>query len=207
MSSLSIVDGRVSAVDVIRVDDGTSLSVSCDNVVIAAGPWTGPLSKSLLPKPIPITSYAGHSVILTPSVPPSADCLFAVVHTEHASHQAQVIPRSSGDIYISGVNDTLDLPPTPEAAMPRATEIAKLKEIADTLLPGYSIKREQLCFRPMTKNGVPFICRYPEVKGVYVGAGHSHFGVILGPGTGKILSEMILGKELSADIGQLPLLD
>ena len=205
--SLSIIDGRVSEVGVLRADNGISVSLPCDNVVIAAGPWTGPISKSLLPKPIPITSYAGHSVILAPSTPSSADCLMAVVHTENASYRAQIIPRSTGEIYISGINDTLDLPPTPEAAVPQATEIAKLKMIADKLLLGYSIKKEQLCFRPMTESGLPFIGSYPEVRGVYVGAGHSHFGVILGPGTGKVLSEIMLGEELSADISQLPSLE
>lgn len=207
MSSIYITDGQVSEVRAICVDSSISVSLPCDNVVIAAGPWTEPLSKTLLPKPIPITSYAGHSVILIPSIPPSADCLMAVLYTENAIYRAQVIPRSSGEIYISGINDTLDLPSTPEAAIPQATEIAKLKEIADVLLPGYSIKKEQLCFRPMTKHGLPFIGAYPEVRGIYIGAGHGHFGIILGPGTGKVLSEMILGEELSADITLLPLLE
>jgi glycine/D-amino acid oxidase-like deaminating enzyme len=206
VSSLSIIDGQVSEVHAIRVDNGTSVSLPCDNVVIAAGPWTGPLSKSLLPKPIPIASSAGHSIILITSIPPTAHCLMAIVHTENATYRAQVIPRSSGEIYISGINDTLDLPPNPEAAIPQPTEIAKLMEIADALLPGYSVKKEQLCFRPMTKDGLPFIGTYPEVRGVYVGAGHGHFGIILGPGTGKVLSEMILGETLGADISMLPLL-
>src|SRR5437660_170061 len=63
VSSLSIVDGRVSEVEVLLVENDLSVSLPCDNVVIAAGPWTGPLSKSLLPKPIPVTSDAGHSVL------------------------------------------------------------------------------------------------------------------------------------------------
>jgi glycine/D-amino acid oxidase-like deaminating enzyme len=54
----------------------------------------------------------------------------------------------------------------------------------------------------MTERGRPFIGPYPGVIGVYVGSGHSHFGIILGPGTGKVLSEMILGEELSVDVGQ-----
>lgn len=114
---------------------------------------------------------------------------------------------SSGEIYISGINDSYELPPTPEAAIPLATEIAKLKEIADTLLPVYRIKKEQLCFRPMTESGNPFIGLYPQVTGVYIGAGHSHFGIILGPGTGKVLSEMIMGEELTTDVSQFSLPD
>jgi glycine/D-amino acid oxidase-like deaminating enzyme len=205
-TSLSIENGRVTGVEVDCTDTKT-MTLPCDSLVIAAGPWCGPLSNSKfrLPKPIPITSYAGHSVLLRPTVATSADCLFMTVRTRDSTYHAEIIPRSSGQIYISGINDALVLPPTPNAAIPLKTEIAKLKEIADAILPEYSIEKEQLCFRPMTEKGTPFICPYPQVEGVYVGAGHGHFGIILGPGTGKVLSEMILGEELSADISQFSL--
>jgi len=202
-TSLSVVDGRVTGIDVDLGDMKTR--VVCDKVVIAAGPWSGPLSEVLLPKPIPITSYAGHSILIQPSVVPGADCLFMTVRIQNSAYDVQIIPRSSGEIYISGVNDTLPLPSTPDAAIPLKTEIDKLKEIADIILPRYSIKKEQLCFRPMTDKGTPFICPYVAVNGVYIGVGHGHFGIILGPGTGKVLSEMILGEKLSADISQLSL--
>jgi len=130
----------------------------------------------------------------------------AIIHTDHTSYRAQIFPRNSGEIYICGINDELPLPSTPEAAIPIATEIAKLKETADTILPEFSIETEQLCFRPMTAEGLPFIGLYPGIEGLYVAAGHSHYGIILGPGTGKVLSEMILGEELSADLSQLPTL-
>ena len=203
-TSLLIEHGRVTEIHVTCTDTKT-LTLACDKLVLAAGPWSGPLSESLLPKSIPITSYAGHSVLLQPSIAPSADCLFITVHTQNSTYRAEIIPRSSGEVYISGINDALVLPPTPDVAIPLETEIDKLKEIADTILPGYTIQKEQLCFRPMTENGTPFICAYPEVDGVFIGTGHSHFGIILGPGTGKVLSEMILGEELSADVSQFAL--
>jgi glycine/D-amino acid oxidase-like deaminating enzyme len=205
-TSLSIESGKVTGIEVDCA--GENMTLRCDSLVIAAGPWSGPLSTSKfrLPKPIPITSYAGHSILVRPSITTTPDCLFMIVRTPLGStYRAEIIPRSSGQIYISGINEALLLPPTPSAATPLKTEIAKLKEIANTILPEYSIEKEQLCFRPMTEMGTPFICRYPEVNGVYVGAGHGHFGIILGPGTGKVLSEMILGEELSSDISQFSL--
>src|SRR5205814_4262229 len=107
-------------------------------------------------------SYAGHSVLLRPSSAVSADCLFLTLYTKN-SYRAEVVPRSSGDIYISGVNDTLVLPPTPDAALPQKSEIKKLKEIADAIFMDYTIVKEQLCFRPMTDHRKPFICPYPKV--------------------------------------------
>jgi glycine/D-amino acid oxidase-like deaminating enzyme len=57
----------------------------------------------------------------------------------------------------------------------------------------------------MTEFGELFLGPVPEVKGVWIGAGHSFWGITLGPGTGKVLSEMVLGEELSADISPLSL--
>jgi glycine/D-amino acid oxidase-like deaminating enzyme len=184
--------------------DGTNLSLPCDNVVIAAGPWTGPLSKSLLPTPIPITPYAGHSVVLRPSAKVTEDCLFMTLNTQHSSYP-EIFPRPGGEIYIGGVNDNLALPPTPEDVVLQERDLKKLRDIADEIFTDYTIEKEQLCFRPMTESATPFISPVPEVSGAYVGAGHSYSGIMLGPGTGKVLSEMVLGKELSADVSQLKL--
>jgi glycine/D-amino acid oxidase-like deaminating enzyme len=202
-SSMSSEKGRVIQICV-TCTEGSILTLPCDRLLIAAGPWTGPLSDSLLPTRIPIEPYAGHSVILRPSTATSPHSLFVTLYGQR-SYRAEVVPRSSGDIYISGVNDTLTLPPTPDLAIPRKTEIDKLKEVADAILPSYTVVKEQLGFRPMTEHGKPYICPYPEVDGVFVGAGHGHFGIILGTGTGKVLSEMILGDELSVDVSQFSL--
>jgi glycine/D-amino acid oxidase-like deaminating enzyme len=207
-SKLDIEDGSVKAVRAIR-PDGTTFTIPCDNIVIAAGPWTGPLSKTLqLPKQIPVTSYAGHSIIIRPSSATTlgADCLFMTLNTRGGggnSYNPEIFPRTSGEIYICGVNENLSLSPTPVDAHPRSKDISKLKEIANTLFSEYTIEKEQLCFRPMTPHGEPFIGPVQGVKGVYIGAGHSFWGITLGPGTGKVLTEMILNEPLSADITSL----
>jgi glycine/D-amino acid oxidase-like deaminating enzyme len=201
-SSLSLASGRVMEIDV-AFGDETTLTLPCDNLVIAAGPWSGLLSE-LLPIPIPITSHAGHSVLLHTSPSVGADCIFMSLNTQVSSYP-QILPRRSGEVYIAGVNTSFVLPATPEDATPQKAEIDKLKEIADTVLLDYTIGKEQLCFRPMTKSGKPYICPFPGVNGVYVGTGHSYFGITLGPGTGKILSEMVLCEELSIDVSQFTL--
>jgi glycine/D-amino acid oxidase-like deaminating enzyme len=118
--------------------DGTTLSLACDNVVIAAGAWTGPFSRYLLPKEIPISSYAGHSVVVTPSTSVTADCLFMTLDIRNSFYHPEIFARSCGEVYICGVNDALTLPPNPEAAVPRENDIQKLKEIADTILSAYT---------------------------------------------------------------------
>lgn len=201
-TGLTIENHKVRAVQA-RLTDGTTVVLPCDSLVIATGPWTGPLSKSLLPTPIPITSYAGHSLIVRPPVPVSEDCLFMSLNLKNSSYYPEFFPRISGQVYICGVNDTLSLPDNPEAAVPRNQDIERLRDIASEVLGEYSIDKEQLCFRPMTTHGNPFVCPVPDVAGAWVGAGHSFWGITLGPGTGKVLSEIILGEKLSADVSNL----
>ncbi len=203
-TKLDIKDGIVDRVHAKRLD-GSTLEIPCDNVVIAAGPWTGPLSEKLLPKPIPVTSYAGHSIIIRPSTTLTADCLFMTLNTQKTSYHPEIFPRTSGELYICGVNENLPLSPTPVDAIPQPKDISKLKDIADTLFSEYTLEKEQLCFRPMTQHGEPFVGPVPQVKGVFVGAGHSFWGITLGPGTGKVLAELILNEALSADITALGL--
>lgn len=216
-TKLDIQDGQVKAVHAIR-QDGTSLTIACDNIVIAAGPWTCALSKRLLPshsssESIPITSYAGHSIIIRPTSMATttthlpAECLFMTLKTrQNSSYNPEIFPRSSGQVYLCGINSAhLPLPSTPLAALPQPKEISKLKDIAETLFGEYTLEKEQLCFRPMTSHGDPFVGPVGGVEGVYVGAGHSFWGITLGPGTGKVLAEMVLGEHscLSADVSAL----
>jgi glycine/D-amino acid oxidase-like deaminating enzyme len=75
--------------------------------------------------------------------------------------------------------------------------------------------RKGLCFRPVTRRGTPILARIEEERlggmrtrgawegGVFVAAGHGPWGIALSLGTGKVMSEMIDGKETSADVVEL----
>jgi len=51
--------------------------------------------------------------------------------------------------------------------------------------------------RPYTPDHLPIVSRVPTVPGLYVAAGHEGDGIGLAPITGKVISEMILGKPTS----------
>jgi glycine/D-amino acid oxidase-like deaminating enzyme len=72
--------------------------------------------------------------------------------------------------------------------------------------------REGLCFRPVSQRGTPLVGKVPdkylpmntgEGGGVYIASGHGPWGVSLSLGTGKVASEMILGRKTSADVKAL----
>jgi glycine/D-amino acid oxidase-like deaminating enzyme len=84
-------------------------------------------------------------------------------------------------------------------------------------LEDLTIVREGLCFRPVSRTGVPVIVRLSTAQlggvrvdeggggGVFVASGHGPWGISLSLGTGLVVSEMVLGREVSADVGGLGL--
>ena len=56
------------------------------------------------------------------------------------------------------------------------------------------------CYRPVTTDGVPLIGPIVGAPGVYVATGHSAWGILNAPATGRMVAEMILdGHSHSVD--------
>jgi D-amino-acid dehydrogenase len=54
-------------------------------------------------------------------------------------------------------------------------------------------------YRPCSPDGLPYIGAVPTYNNLYIGTGHGMMGMSLGPATGKLLAEQILGLETSID--------
>jgi len=54
--------------------------------------------------------------------------------------------------------------------------------------------RQWAGLRPGTTDGVPYVSEHPEIKGLYINAGHFRNGVVLGLASARLLSGMILGQ-------------
>lgn len=164
------------------------------------------------------------------------------VFTDHplsCGFSPEVFSRRGGEIYIAGLNSPqMPLPSLAEDTsklMDRA-EIDRLRAVAVRLMGGLAdgceestnetantddleILREGLCFRPVSRHGVPIISRIPNnllgnktrsssserstEGGVFVATGHGPWGIALSLGTGKVVAEMIQGLKTSADISDL----
>ncbi|KAI9864652.1 MAG: hypothetical protein M1813_003141 [Trichoglossum hirsutum] len=167
-------------------------------VILTAGPWT----PTLLPT-LPIPAHRAHSILIQPSQPVSANTLF----TSFLSHPCnpEIYPRPDSSVYACGPTDTtVPLPATTAlvAVDPaRCTEIKKqVSAISPTLRDGV-VTTEQACYLP---GGGPWIGRARTGDGVFVAAGHTCWGIMNAPATGKLLAEMVFeGKATSADVRRL----
>ena len=58
-----------------------------------------------------------------------------------------------------------------------------------------------VCYRPVTRDGLPLIGRVPGVEGAYVATGHSVWGILNAPATGEAMAELIIdGVAHSVDL-------
>ena len=54
--------------------------------------------------------------------------------------------------------------------------------------------------RPCSPDGLPYIGRTKKYKNLILATGHSMLGISLGPGTGKLVSEIVNEEKMSMDI-------
>jgi len=183
-------------------------NIVADTLVIAAGPWSSRVSKTLFNLELPIFNHPGHSILIRPTDTPPAFAVFAQVHASEVTETPEFFSRPDGHIYVAGENQG---PPLPEGTAdveidPKA--IRKLLNAASkvsNVLSNGVVEVEQLCYRPVTPHGAPLIGALRQTHGkAFLASGHGPWGIHLGPGTGKVMAELILdGSVHSADISQL----
>lgn len=214
VKSLNLEDGASKSIGVVS-PEGEKTEIDADVIVIAAGPWTGRLAGQLLGEKIGsrlgVQGHRAHSIILKTKEELSATCLFTSMTLEDGSMgEPEIYARPDGTTYICGAGDGVPLPPSAADVSPSKSAIAKLHKQSQSLSPIFTLEKgaevisEQACYLPIADRGRPLIGKVRGVEGVYVGSGLSCWGITQGPGTGKILSEMILeGKAKSADVSKL----
>jgi D-lysine oxidase len=87
-----------------------------------------------------------------------------------------------------------DAPPTPvqfSRITPRARELFPLGEMAEN--------RTWLGSRPCFPDSRPVIGPAPGLAGLWLAIGHAHWGLTLGPATGRLISEMMAGEQPFCD--------
>ncbi|KAK4232360.1 FAD dependent oxidoreductase [Podospora fimiseda] len=222
--------GELSGVRVVKaisVGERAEVVVPCDRLVITAGVWTAKAFETLFPTAkvkIPIQSLAGHSLVLKSPLW-HRDVEENGCHAVFTTHDSQafcpeMFSRLGGHIYFAGLNSSTI--PVPDAetgkAKADADALASLRIAAGDILGGSSgcrdddliVVREGLCFRPVTVWGTPIISRIQDSSirtrnggGIFVASGHGPWGISQSLGTGLVLSEMLTGRETSADVSGL----
>ena len=189
-------DLRIAEVTDIARENGRASGVrmggemlACDDVVLATGVWSGPLAKKLGVR-VPLESERGyHLELWEPSVMPNSAVMVA-------SGKFVATPMD-GRLRLAGVVEFGGLDAPPSRAPFRLLE----KNIRDAI-PGITWKHtvEWMGHRPSVADSIPLIGEAPDLRGAWFGFGHDHVGLTGGPKTGRLLSQLISGRQPNIDL-------
>ncbi|KAG7663637.1 uncharacterized protein J8A68_002886 [[Candida] subhashii] len=184
-----------------------TIALEGDQIVLSVGPWTS----RILPD-CPISGLRAHSITIAPfkDQPVSPYAIFTEFKTGPYNYISPEIYARQDEVYVCGEGDSaVDVPETTddvEVVKSKCDELFKqVGKVSPNLRKGKILKR-QACYLPVLdvpSSSGPLIGE-TNVCNLYLASGHSCWGINNAPGTGKIMSELLLdGDVTSADISSL----
>jgi D-amino-acid dehydrogenase len=165
-----------------RVDTASG-SLDAGDVVIALGPWTpdviGPLGIKL-----PLAVKRGYHRHFRPQ--------------GNAALSRPVLDAENGYVLApmeQGIRITTGVEFAARDAAPTPVQFDRLLPVARELFPlGEPVEPQPwLGARPCFADSRPVISRAPRQRGLWLAFGHGHWGLTLGPATGRLIAEMMTG--------------
>ena len=170
----------------VRTDSG---EYAADIVVLAAGSWTARLARQLGAR-ILLDAERGYHVMLPhPETPLNRPVALT-------RHSVFLSPMENGMRLTTGVELGGNEAP-PDYTRARRM-IARVKDSVN----GYRDEEQSvwLGFRPSTPSGVPYIGAIQGHPNAYVAAGGGHVGMTMGPISGRIISDLVAGRDPDIDL-------
>ena len=198
-------DGSVRSVLVEKDGDKTPKEITCDAFVAAAGPWTNECRSWGAPFDAcpPIEGLKAHSIVVRAS---SADATALFLSFSNGCGEMEYYPRPDGTMYVcgEGEDDSSIVVERPGMVACNSQCITKLKQESASIsslfdtVNGSELHvpltlRESACHLPVviSSTGSPLICELEKDTRCYLAVGHSCWGILQSPGTGKALAELI----------------
>ncbi|MGY2196658.1 glycine oxidase ThiO [Pseudomonas gingeri] len=158
--------------------------IRADQVVLAAGAWSGELLKRLGLE-LPVEPVKGQMILYKCA----ADFLPSMI----LAKGRYAIPRRDGHILIGSTleHEGFDKTPTLSA-------LESLKASAVELIPalaGVEPVAHWAGLRPGSPAGIPFIGRVPGFDGLWLNCGHYRNGLVLAPASCQLFADLLLGHE------------
>jgi D-amino-acid dehydrogenase len=182
------------------IDSGTVAGVVASGeevrargVLIAGGAWSPELAGQL-GLMLPIAPQRGQIVHL--GLPGVATGNWPIITAFHGHY---MVPWPDGRVVVGATRET-------GSGFAPHTTAAGLNEVLSEALrvaPGLaeaSIADIRVGLRPATPDSLPVLGAVPGVRNVYIAAGHGATGLQLGPYSGKLMADLLLGNPLQNDI-------
>jgi len=162
-----------------------------DYVVLAAGVWSRELAKSV-GENLPIMPAKGQSVTL-PGVTNMPSRTLMLADQRIATNPLDWGFRMSTGFSLTSANDMSVNSKATDKLIATARQALNLPE-------KFEVKNELAGLRPASPDGMPYIGALPKAPRVIAATGHGMLGLMMAPGTGKFVSDLIAGRQVSRDV-------
>lgn len=176
------VDGFILQGDTVVGVNTSAGAMTGDQVVLAAGAWSGDLLGKL-GLALPVEPVKGQMILYKCA----SDFLSSMV----LAKGRYAIPRRDGHILIGSTleHEGFDKTPTENA-------LESLKASAQELLPALAdaeVVGHWAGLRPGSPEGIPYIGEVPGFKGLWLNCGHYRNGLVLAPASCQLFADLLLG--------------
>jgi D-amino-acid dehydrogenase len=165
---------------------------SFDELIIAGGAWSGMVATELGIS-LPMQAGKGYSFTL-PDVQKNARIPSIFLEARVAVTPMGTSLRFGGTMEITGIDHSVSM-----------NRVRGIVEAIPNYYPQMNVavpeaKNIWHGLRPCSPDGLPYIGRSKKISNVIFATGHSMMGLSLGPGTGKLVAEIVDEQKSSMDI-------
>ena len=165
-------------------------TVSCGAVVVAAGPWSGDAA-DWLGFPIPVRPLKGQIVRLQMDGSP--------VSTYVGWRDFYAITKGDRLLWTGSTEEDVGFDDAP-TAVGRDEILLGLSRVLPAVASA-GIEGHTACLRPLAADGLPIVGRAPDQGNVYIATGTGRSGLLLAPGIGRSVANLIVDGSTDWDIG------
>ncbi len=159
-----------------------------DKVVLAGGAWSARLLEKWLKTP-KIAPVKGQMIVFKAEP--------GIVSRIVLSKGRYLIPRKDGRVVVGSTVEFKDFDKTTTESV-----LQELVQEAHRIIPAlanYPVEKQWAGLRPGSIDGVPYIGEHPELKNLYLNAGHFRNGVVIGLASCQLLVNQLLAQEPIVD--------
>lgn len=164
---------------------------SFDEVILAAGSWSGTVAKRLQLS-LPMQAGKGYSFTLN-NIQKNVRIPSIFLEAKVAVTPMENNLRFGGTMEITGVKHKISM----NRVRGIVESIPKYYPEMKVDVPGKEKVWHGL--RPCSPDGLPYVGRSKQLQNLIVATGHSMLGISLGPGTGRVVADLMDGKK--PDVG------
>mmetsp|Transcript_37528 Transcript_37528/g.67357 ORF Transcript_37528/g.67357 Transcript_37528/m.67357 type:complete len:376 (-) Transcript_37528:15-1142(-) len=195
----SLLIDKVVGVEVVENEEGLkqvkSLAtqqggqITCEAVVLAMGPWTQDAQDWFPGTGLPSNTVSHKYTSITWDASADNTAVFL-----DSAHHVEIYPRSD-EVYASGCPEmVLPIPSDPRDISPGFAQSRMVQAEAarfSSIIEAAKVKQVQACYLPGSDDNLPVIGKIPTVDNAFVACGHTCWGILNAPGTGKAIADLV----------------